>query len=138
MFRIAPHRNRANIGKLRSQRGFTLIELMIVIVVIGILVAIAIPNFERTRKSARRGACVAHQRSLVAAANNYAFDNGIVDADVNVSALAAGGYASGEICECPESPNEDFDDYVITIREGVVDDITCSYRGPEHPWSAHN
>jgi prepilin-type N-terminal cleavage/methylation domain-containing protein len=138
MFRIATGRTPTRIVKLRSQRGFTLIELMIVIVVIGILVAIAIPNFERTRKSARRGACVAHQRGLVAAANNYAFDNGILDADVNVSALVAGGYASGEICECPESPNEDFDDYVITFREGIVDDITCSYLGPEHPWSAHN
>jgi len=138
MFRITPSATPSRIGKLHSQRGFTLIELMIVIVIIGILVAIAMPNFERTRKSARRGACIAHQRSLVAAANNYAFDNGIIDADVNVSALAAGGYASGEICECPESPNEDFDDYVITFQGGVVEDITCAYLGPEHPWSAHD
>ncbi len=62
--------------KLRNKEGFTLIELMIVIAIIGILAAIAIPNFISYRKKAYDGAANANIQDLATAVNAYyATDN---------------------------------------------------------------
>jgi len=55
-----------------NKKGFTLIELMIVIAIIGILAAIAIPNFTRVREKAAERAAVATMQSLIQAMESYA------------------------------------------------------------------
>ena len=57
------------------RRAFTLVEIMIVVLIIGILVAIAVPNFIRARESARARACVANLRQIDSAKEQYAMDN---------------------------------------------------------------
>src|SRR5467141_2878774 len=56
---------------MRNQRGFTLIELMIVVVIIGILAAIAIPNFIAMQNRAKEGSTKANMHTLQLAAEDY-------------------------------------------------------------------
>jgi len=59
----------------KDQKGFTLIELMIVVAIIGILAAVAIPNFLEYRNKAKIAAGVASAASIRAALANYAADS---------------------------------------------------------------
>lgn len=51
----------------RNNKGFTLVELMIVVVIIGILIAIAVPIYNSSTASAEANACKANQRTIEAA-----------------------------------------------------------------------
>ena len=60
--------------KLKS-RGFTLVEIMIVVAILGILAAIAIPNFVKARESARAAVCHANARQLQGALDTAALSS---------------------------------------------------------------
>lgn len=61
--------------KLENQRGFTLIELMIVVAIIAILAGILIPNFTHARAQAQTAACEANLREIATAMELYYADN---------------------------------------------------------------
>ena len=64
--------------KMRT-KGFTLVEIMIVVAIIGLLAAIAIPNFVRARQKAQAEACIANLRQIEGATQVWAVDTGAAD-----------------------------------------------------------
>ncbi len=58
------------------RKGFTLVEIMIVVAIIGLLAAIAIPNFVRARTQAQMQACIANMKQIEGAKQVWALDTG--------------------------------------------------------------
>ena len=63
--------------KNTSLQGFTLVEIMIVVVIIGLLAAMAIPAFQKVRTSSQDKAVLNNARQLAAAADQYFLENGV-------------------------------------------------------------
>jgi type IV pilus assembly protein PilA len=61
----------------RSNKGFTLVEIMIVVVIIGLLAAMAIPAFQKVRASSQDKAVTNNLRQLSAAADQYFLEQGV-------------------------------------------------------------
>lgn len=64
-------------NKLHAKRGFTLVEIMIVVVIIGLLAAMAIPAFQKVRRSSIKSTMANDGRQLAAAAQQYYLENSV-------------------------------------------------------------
>jgi len=60
-----------------NTKAFTLVEIMIVVAIIGLLAAIAIPNFVNARTRAQTNACIANLKQIEGAMAQYALDNNL-------------------------------------------------------------
>ena len=103
---------------LRSKRGFTLIEIMIVVLIIAVLLAIAIPNFMKARDTSRTKACVANLRQIDTAKMQWAMDEKKVGTDIPEKDDLIPTYIKNELT-CPAGG-----DYEETIN-AVDSNPTC-------------
>jgi type IV pilus assembly protein PilA len=63
--------------KQSSSKGFTLVEIMIVVVIIGLLAAMAIPAFQKVRSASQDKTVLNNDRQLSAGADQYYLENGV-------------------------------------------------------------
>ena len=70
--------------KTSNKAGFTLVEIMIVVAIIGLLAAIAIPNFVRARTTSQTNACINNLRQLDGAKQQWALEKGKLSTDTPV------------------------------------------------------
>ena len=105
-----------------KKSGFTLVEIMIVVAIIGLLAAIAIPSFVRARTTSQTNACINNLRQMDGAKDQWAIENNKVDTDtVALTDIAA--YIKGGTPDCPAAGT-----YSVNT---VADDPTCSITGHE-------
>jgi prepilin-type N-terminal cleavage/methylation domain-containing protein len=60
----------------KNRAGFTLVEIMIVVLIIAMLLAIAVPNFLKSRELSRATTCQANMRSMDTAKEHWSMENG--------------------------------------------------------------
>jgi prepilin-type N-terminal cleavage/methylation domain-containing protein len=81
--------------KINTSRkaGFTLVEIMIVVAIIGLLAAIAIPNFVKARESAQTKSCINNMRQIDGAVDQYALEAGLTTGDPAPAGTLGAGVA---------------------------------------------
>ena len=108
-----------------SSKSFTLMELLIVVFIIGVLIAIALPNFAKFRENSQRTACIANLRQINSAVDQWVIESGATTGS-NPDEEAVYSYLTGPRPVCRAGGI-----YVIHAV-GDPEQVTCSMASKGH------
>lgn len=113
---------------LSSRRGFTLVEIMIVVAVMAILLSVALPNYLKSGKSTAKNACILNLRQIDGAMEQWAINNNILAGTIPSSSQDEEiySYVDGGIPTCPSAG-----EYSIHAI-GSLPQVTCSREDEGH------
>jgi len=112
-------------NKTSRRRAFTLVEIMIVVAIIGLLAAIAIPNFIKARTTSQANGCIDNLRQIDGAITEWALENGQASGNapptlVNLVTLGYVHTPGGNDPQCPAGGT-----YIMNVVGGSPQ-VTCS------------
>ena len=87
----------------KSTKGFTLVEIMIVVAIIGLLAAIAVPNFVQARNAARSSTCIYNLRLIDSAKEQYAIENNTANGAATSSTTCTAYLKQNVFPTCPST-----------------------------------
>ncbi len=115
---------------MKNERGFTIMELLVVIVIIGVLAAIGVPAYNNMTKKAKETACQANVRTIHTAAGMYYAEKNEANSVDNTRSDAGGleDYLSNiEDIKCPyDTDDSDKQGYKVKIDADGAIAVTCN------------
>jgi len=114
-----------NITLSNRRRGFTLIEILIVVAVIGIILAVALPAFMKSRTQARKQVCIDNISQIESAKQQWGLENQKKDGDApTTDDLVGSNKYIKRMPECPGGGTYDF--------QSIGTTTTCSQAADGH------
>ncbi len=111
-------------NKSARKAGFTLVEIMIVVAIIGLLAAIAIPNFIKARATSQQNACINNLRQIDGAIDEWALETGQSNGASVASTMTVSAYiklnVNNSVPSCPGGGT------YTTASVGIIPQVSCS------------
>ena len=111
----------------QSKKGFTLVEIMIVVVIIGLLAAMAVPAFQKVRSTSQTKTITNNLRQLASAADQYFLENGVTTV-ASADLVGAGEYIKAVNQVADEVYSEDIEQGTdIKAESDALGDLTVAF-----------